>query len=109
MDAGNLNLLKFLGDARQFIIPVYQRKYSWTLTQCEQLWNDILGAGKTSGNARHFLGTVVYIANNDAHNAPLLVIDGQQRITTLTLLLLALAKNGWHKRALRRFFSAQDL
>ena len=49
-------------------------------------------AGKTSGNAGHFLGTVVYIANNDDHNAPLLVIDGQQRITTLTLLLLALAK-----------------
>ena len=64
MDAGNLNLLKFLEDARQFIIPVYKRKYSWTLTQCEQLWNDILGAGKTSGNAGHFLGTVVYIANN---------------------------------------------
>lgn len=64
-------------DARQFIIPVYQRKYSWTLVQCEQFWNDILRAGKTSGNAGHFLGTVVYIANNDAHNAPLLVIDGQ--------------------------------
>lgn len=92
MDAGNVNLLKFLEDARQFIIPIYQRKYSWTSAQCEQLWHDILRAGKSSGNAGHFLGTVVYIANNDAHNAPLLVIDGQQRITTLTLLLLALAK-----------------
>jgi len=42
MDAGNVNLLKFLEDARQFIIPIYQRKYSWTSTQCEQLWRDIL-------------------------------------------------------------------
>ena len=92
MDAGNVNLLKFLEDARQFIIPIYQRKYSWTSTQCEQLWHDILRAGKAKDNAGHFLGTVVYIANNDAHNAPLLIIDGQQRITTLTLLLLALAK-----------------
>ena len=92
MDAGNVNLLKFLEDARQFIIPIYQRKYSWTSTQCEQLWHDILRAGRANDNAGHFLGTVVYIANNDAHNAPLLVIDGQQRITTLTLLLLALTK-----------------
>jgi Uncharacterized conserved protein len=65
MDAGNVNLLKFLEDARQFIIPIYQRKYSWTSTQCEQLWHDILRAGKANDNAGHFLGTVVYIANND--------------------------------------------
>lgn len=117
MDAGNLNLLKFLGDARQFIIPVYQRKYSWTFVQCEQLWNDILGAGKTRGNAGHFLGTVVYIANNDAHNAPLLVIDGQQRITTLTLLLLALAKtvgtrepyDGFSARKIYNYYLVNDI
>lgn len=92
MDARHTNLLKFVHDARQFVIPIYQRKYSWTAAQCEQLWRDISRAGNASGASGHFIGSIVYVADSDAHNAPLLVIDGQQRLTTLTLLIAALSE-----------------
>ena len=89
------------GNNRQFIIPVFQRDYSWTQEQCKQLWNDILraGAGKTNGG--HFTGSIVYIAADRSGAAfqRWLVIDGQQRVTTLTLLLIALRDHirdsGW--------------
>ncbi len=92
MDARHTNLLKFVQDARQFVIPIYQRKYSWAIGQCEQLWKDILRAGNAHGASGHFIGSIVYVADSDAHNAPLLVIDGQQRLTTLTLLIAALSE-----------------
>lgn len=92
MDARNSNLLKFVKDAKQFVIPIYQRKYSWDSKQCDQLWKDILRAGRAEGEGGHFIGSIVYIADGDAHNAPLLVIDGQQRLTTLSILIAALSE-----------------
>jgi len=95
MKAKETNLLKFLNAPKQFIIPVYQRTYSWKRQQCIQLWNDILRIGADDENGGHFIGSVVYIEKgiyNVTAVPELLVIDGQQRLTTLTLLVSALAK-----------------
>ena len=85
----------FLKNARQFIVPIYQRTYSWTEKECRQLWNDILRTGTNDHITVHFVGSIVYIAQADDTVTtwqPLLVIDGQQRLTTVTLLIAALAK-----------------
>lgn len=93
MKANENNLLKFLSGMKQFIIPIYQRKYSWQNEQCEQLWLDIMQAAYNSNG--HFVGSVVYIEREiyTVSTIPkLLVIDGQQRLTTISLLLIALSK-----------------
>lgn len=95
MKAVETNLLKFMQGTKQFIIPIYQRKYSWTIKQCRQLWNDIVRAAEDEKIKGHFVGSIVYIEQGlyQVSSVPqLLVIDGQQRLTTLTLLLLALGK-----------------
>lgn len=95
MKAVETNLLKFLQGTRQFIIPIYQRTYSWTQLQCQQLWHDILRAGTDEEVSGHFIGSVVYVERGlyTISSVPqVLVIDGQQRLTTLTLLLAALGK-----------------
>ena len=61
MKATEANLLKFLKNAPQFIIPIYQRNYSWTEEQCHQLWLDLLRAGRNDKVAGHFIGSIVYI------------------------------------------------
>jgi len=95
MKANETGLLKFLQGTRQFIIPIYQRTYSWTLAECQQLWNDIVRASENDDISAHFIGSVVYIERGlyQVSAVPqVLVIDGQQRLTTLTLLLAALGK-----------------
>lgn len=95
MKAQENQLLPFLNGKKQFLIPIYQRTYSWTREQCEQLWQDIIRAATDEDIPAHFLGSVVYIQRGLFHiaNVPqLLLIDGQQRLTTLTLLLIALAR-----------------
>ncbi|HAT68562.1 MAG: hypothetical protein A2481_02465 [Candidatus Yonathbacteria bacterium RIFOXYC2_FULL_47_9] len=95
MKASETKLLNFLKNAPQFVIPIYQRTYCWTEKECLQLWDDILRAGADDNIVVHFIGSVVYIDRADANVAmwePLLVIDGQQRLTTVTLLLAALSK-----------------
>ena len=90
------------GNNRQFVIPVFQRDYSWTREQCEQLLNDIVRTGAPEAHGGHFTGSIVYIEADEPSGAAFqrwLVIDGQQRLTTLTLLLLALRdhikESGW--------------
>lgn len=61
MKANEANFLTFLGNRRQFAIPIYQRTYSWTGKECRQLWDDIVRAGANEAVAAHFLGSVVYI------------------------------------------------
>ena len=74
---------------KQFIIPTFQRDYSWTTEQCQHMWDDIVRAGSSDGD--HFIGSFVYVAGNTAAVfSSWLVVDGQQRLTTLTLLLIAL-------------------
>lgn len=95
MKATEAKLLGFLQKSPQFIIPIYQRTYSWTEKQCRQLWYDILRAGSSDAIAVHFIGSIVYVEqglSQVSHQAPLLVIDGQQRLTTVVLLIEALAR-----------------
>jgi len=95
MKATEAKLLDFLKKSSQFEIPIYQRTYSWTEKECRQLWEDIVRCGSNDEIAVHFVGSIVYIErglSQVTHHSPLLVIDGQQRLTTVTLLLAALAE-----------------
>ena len=95
MKATEAKLLEILRNVSHFIIPIYQRTYSWTLKECQQLWADILRAGSSDDIGVHFIGSVVHVDDGlgtISVQAPKLVIDGQQRLTTVTLLLSALAK-----------------
>lgn len=94
MKATEARLLDFLKKSPQFVIPIYQRTYSWSEKECRQLWDDILRTGGNDKLSAHFVGSIVYIEkglSNLTSQEPMLVIDGQQRMTTLTLLLAALA------------------
>ena len=96
MKATEANLLIFLKKSPQFIIPIYQRNYSWTAEQCRQLWADLLRAGRSDKINAHFIGSIVYIEralSTVTNQESLLVIDGQQRLTTSTLLICALASH----------------
>ena len=89
MQAINNPFVALVNGTKQFIIPAFQRDYSWTSEQCQQMWNDIMRAGSTDSD--HFIGSFVYVAGNTAAVfSSWLVVDGQQRLTTLTLLLIAL-------------------
>ena len=92
MHAKDYPFLRLLDGPKQFLVPVFQRDYSWKEKHCVQLWQDILRVGKDANSKGHFLGSVVYIGAEDI-NASLprwLLIDGQQRLTTFCLLLAAL-------------------
>lgn len=95
MNAGPQSIVSLLTTANQrMVIPVYQRPYSWDEEQCQQLWDDIVAIGRR-GTGMHFTGSVVMVLDGEfsiSGMSRLLVIDGQQRITTLTLLLVALAE-----------------
>ena len=92
---------KIINGASQFIIPVFQRDYSWSEENCRQLWKDLLAIADAGPDRGHFIGSVVYIQTGDssAGFTRWLLIDGQQRVTTLTLLLTALRDHiqatGW--------------
>jgi uncharacterized protein with ParB-like and HNH nuclease domain/predicted transport protein len=88
------NLLTLLKKSSQFVVPIYQRVYSWEEPECEQLWRDIVRAGQNENLGAHFTGSIVYVSKGSATNTaaePDLIIDGQQRVTTVSLLLAALA------------------
>lgn len=115
MKATEAKLLDFLKKSPQFVIPIYQRTYSWTEKECRQLWDDIVRCGSSDKIAVHFVGSIVYVESGLSqvtHQAPLLVIDGQQRLTTLSLLLAALAKavaggepfDGFSQRKIKNYF-----
>jgi uncharacterized protein with ParB-like and HNH nuclease domain/predicted transport protein len=115
MKATEATLLNFLKKSPQFVIPIYQRTYSWTEKECRQLWDDIVRCGSSDKIAVHFVGSIVYVESGLSqvtHQAPLLVIDGQQRLTTVSLLLAALAKavgegepfDGFSQRKIRNYY-----
>ena len=94
MKATEAKLLEFMKKSPQFVIPIYQRAYSWSERECRQLWDDIIRTGETESINAHFVGSIVYIEKGIyqiTSQSPLLVIDGQQRLTTISLLLAALA------------------
>ena len=95
MKATEAKLLEFMKKSPQFVIPIYQRTYSWSERECRQLWDDIVRTGENEEINGHFIGSIVYIEKGIyqiTSQSPLLVIDGQQRLATLSLLLAALAK-----------------
>ncbi len=87
-------LLKFIKDNQknQLVIPIYQRLYSWEKEQCKQLWDDIIKTGGNDQMNGHFIGSIVFVHDGiyTTNYNELLIIDGQQRLTTITLLLTAL-------------------
>lgn len=94
MKANAMKLLDFIGKSqeRQFVIPIYQRVYSWGKEHCKQLWDDIIKIGGDDKMNGHFIGFILYVLDgtySTSHNE-LLIIDGQQRLTTITLLFIAL-------------------
>ena len=95
MKATEANLLEFLKKSPQFVIPIYQRTYSWEQPECLQMWNDIIRTGERDDISAHFIGSIVYIEKGLYHissQTPLLVIDRQHRLTTITLIHEALAE-----------------
>ncbi len=93
MKADATTLLGFFEENQnnQFVIPIYQRLYSWGKEQCKQLWDDIIKIGGNDKMNGHFIGSILYVLDGNTHsNNPLLIIDGQQRLTTITLLFIAL-------------------
>ncbi|MFP6156202.1 DUF262 domain-containing protein [Helicobacter pylori] len=92
MKADAIKLLDFIGKSqeKQFVIPIYQRVYSWEKEQCKQLWDDIIKIGGNDKMNGHFIGSILYVRDDNTHSSPLLIIDGQQRLTTITLLFIAL-------------------
>ncbi|WP_212793767.1 DUF262 and DUF1524 domain-containing protein [Helicobacter pylori] len=94
MEANAMKLLDFIGKSqeRQFIIPIYQRLYSWGKEQCKQLWDDIIKIGGDDKMNGHFIGSILYVHDGQYTTSynELFIIDGQQRLTTITLLFTAL-------------------
>ncbi len=93
MKADVTTLLNFIKDNQknQLVIPIYQRVYSWEKEQCKQLWDDIIKIGGDDKMDGHFIGSILYVLDRITYSDnTLLIIDGQQRLTTITLLLIAL-------------------
>ncbi|WQW82799.1 DUF262 and DUF1524 domain-containing protein [Helicobacter pylori] len=94
MKADAIKLLDFIGKSqeKQFVIPIYQRVYSWEKEQCKQLWDDIIKTGGNDQIEGHFIGSIVFVHDGiyTTNYNELLIIDGQQRLTTITLLLITL-------------------
>ncbi|MDO8985653.1 DUF262 domain-containing protein [Cypionkella sp.] len=120
MKATEAKLLDFLKKSPQFVIPIYQRTYSWTEQECRQLWEDILRTGANNSVSAHFVGSIVYIEKGLYQvmaQPPLLVIDGQQRLTSVMLILEALARHlgetepvdGFSARKLRSYYLLNPL
>jgi len=109
MKAAETRVDRFLASSETaFSIPVYQRNYDWTRVQCQQLFNDILTVGDNDSLSGHFIGSIVYV-HDDVYTVSgmrdLTIIDGQQRLTTLTLIFIALYRyaiaNGRDQQAQR--------
>lgn len=101
MKAIDRQFTKIINGTIQYLVPVFQRDYTWGETQCQQLWDDILNIADQSLGNGHFIGSIVYIPTGDtsAGLTKWLLIDGQQRMTTLLLLFAALRdairETGW--------------
>ncbi len=112
MKADTIKILDFIGKSqeRQFVIPIYQRVYSWEKEQCKQLWDDIIKTGGNDQIEGHFIGSILYVLDGNTHsNNPLLIIDGQQRLTTITLLLIALRNHSSDEVEILEKFSRKKI
>ena len=90
MKGSELRLIEYMeGSKRRFIIPVYQRNYDWKIENCKQLYDDLIQVIKNNSKT-HFFGSIVSVYEPSGRNTEFLIIDGQQRLTTMSLLFLAL-------------------
>lgn len=91
MQAVNTTFRQLIEGTKQFVIPVFQRDYAWGRANWQQLWDDITRTASADGDRGHFVGSIVHIPDRTVASKPSqLVIDGQQRLTTLTILCAAL-------------------
>ncbi|MCQ2927556.1 DUF262 and DUF1524 domain-containing protein [Helicobacter pylori] len=111
MKADATTLLGFFEENQnnQFVIPIYQRLYSWKKEQCEQLWDDIIKIGGNDKMNGHFIGSILYVRDDNTHSSPLLIIDGQQRLTTITLLFIALRNHLSEEVEILKKFSRKEI
>ncbi len=90
MKGSECRLIEYMdGSNKRFIIPVYQRNYDWKIENCKQLYDDLVKVIKNDRRS-HFFGSMVSVYEPSGKNMEFLVIDGQQRLTTVSLLLLAM-------------------
>lgn len=90
MNAKEGYIIRMLDGAdKKFVIPVYQRPYSWKKSNCVLLFNDLMDVYKNNYSS-HFFGSLVYVENELGGCSEYTIIDGQQRLTTVSLLLLAI-------------------
>ncbi len=90
MKGSELWLLEYMeGASKRFKIPVYQRNYDWRLENCKQLYDDLVKVKRNDRNS-HFFGSIVSVLSSNGKYTEYLIIDGQQRLTTVSLLLLAI-------------------
>lgn len=90
MKGSECRLIEYMeGSKKRFIIPVYQRNYDWKTENCKQLYDDLVKVIKNKRRS-HFFGSLVSVYEPSGRNTEFLVIDGQQRLTTVSLLLLAM-------------------
>lgn len=90
MKRSELRLIEYMeGSKKRFIIPVYQRNYDWKIENCKQLYDDLIQVIKNNSKT-HFFGSIVSVYEPSGRNTEFLIIDGQQRLTTMSLLFLAL-------------------
>lgn len=93
MQVKQTKLIDFMGESNtQLVVPVYQRVYSWTTPQLREFWDDLMEAGRQG--KPHFMGTVFFSEGTSHYEGvrQLELIDGQQRMTTLMLLMRAVRK-----------------
>ena len=90
MKGSECRLIEYMeGSKKRFIIPVYQRNYDWKTENCKQLYDDLVKVIKNNRRS-HFFGSLVSVYEPSGRNTEFLVIDGQQRLTTVSLLFLAM-------------------
>jgi uncharacterized protein with ParB-like and HNH nuclease domain len=95
MIATETSLIKFLQEPMQLVITRDQHTYHWTEKQCQQLWDDIIRVAENESIPSHFIGSIIYVERGifPVASVPrLLLLDGQQRLATISLLLAALGK-----------------
>ncbi len=92
MEASPSQIIQFFNGFKQSVIPLFQRPYEWKESNWETLWDDVLERYEASTESSHFMGAIVTMPSRSVPVgvAKHLIIDGQQRLTTLTLLLCAI-------------------
>ena len=90
LNADQKNLRKLYGEYETFVIPPYQRPYSWTINECRQLYDDLIDAFNRKNDNDYFVGTIILAVADEDENEYPRIVDGQQRLTTFWLLFKAM-------------------